>query len=546
MIGTWKTLSIRKKLFMGFGIPMLAFATLLILGIGNIVSISNHVGEIDSIYVNHALLAQSMEKDAIQVQQWLTDISATRGQDGLDDGFAEAKNSYEAFLEKLQQLRQDYRETDDKLVSQLDGMENRFKNYYTTGKKMAQAYIDGGPAEGNKIMAEFDTAAASFSETLGVFMDHMMAQYRVAFTEVDSSVSGLRNGIMAIAIIALLVSVLLAFVMRSVIGRVTDLTSLMQQVSHEKDLALRARISCEDEIDSAAHAFNGMLQSFQDTLREVSQSFETMMDKYAVLSRFTENTSLGMQQGKEEISQVAKAMSEMTTTVQNVKQNTAHAADSASNANAEAEASHSAMVHTKDSINGLSREVNHAAAAMQRLEVESGNIGNILATIRGIADQTNLLALNAAIEAARAGEQGRGFAVVADEVRTLAQRTQEATEEIQTLVEKFQADTQDASRVMVKSQEQVEESVAQADQASESLHAIAQMISTIHQLNSQIASDTEEQSSFAEEIHRNIDNINGKTQHTTDEAQQAAMAGEEITSLSQQLQQHIQLFRIGT
>ena len=546
MISTWKKISIRRKLLIGFGTPMLAFTGFLILGISNIFSISNHISEIDTIYVNHALLAQSMEKDAIQVQQWLTDISATRGQDGLDDGFTEAKNSYDAFLEKLEKLRQDFQRTDNKVVNQLNGMEVRFKDYYAAGKKMAQSYIDGGPSAGNKMMAEFDNAAESFSETLNQFIDNTMAQYQLAFREIDSSVTDLRNGIIAVAIIALLVSAILAFVIRSIIARISNLTNLMQQSREEKDLTIRATIPSEDEIGIASRAFNGMMQSFQDTLREVSKSFATMKDECNILTRFTENTSVGMQQEKVEVAQVANAMSEMTITVQNVKQITAHAADSASNANTEAEASRVAMISTRNSIENLSRDVGQAAEAMQRLEIESGNIGNILATIRGIADQTNLLALNAAIEAARAGEQGRGFAVVADEVRTLAQRTQEATEEIQTLVEKFQTDSQAASKVMTKSKEQVKESVMQAESAEESLQSIVNIVSAIHELNREIAAATEEQSSFTEEVNLNITNIKNETQHTTDEAQQAALAGEKIAGLSQQVQQRIQVFKIGS
>ena len=541
----WNRLSIRNKLLIGFGLPMLAFAGLLILGVGNIFRISNHIGEIDSVYVNHALLAQGMEKDAIQVQQWLTDISATRGQDGLDDGFAEAEQSYRAFLAKLAQMRQELQAHDTAALQRLDGMESRFKAYYATGRKMAQAYIDGGPTAGNKMMAEFDAAAESFSETLGHFMEDTMAQYRLAFSQVEDSVTGLRNGIVAIAMIALLAAGWLIFTVRSIVGRVTALTGCMQQASRHKDLTVRAELSSGDEIGAAAEAFNGMLQSFEDTLREVSASFQAMMNASSVLTRFTENTSIGVQQEKIEVSQVARAMAEMNDTVQEVKQNTAYAADAASSANREAEDARAAMARTRDSINSLSREVGRAVEVMQRLEAESGSIGNILDTIRGIADQTNLLALNAAIEAARAGEQGRGFAVVADEVRTLAKRTQEATEEIQTLVGNFQADSQDASRVMAQSREQVQESVQQADHASESLQSIAQRVASIHQLNSQIAAAADEQSSFAGEIHRNIANINGETQHTTEEARHAASAGEQISVLSQQLEERIQRFKIA-
>jgi methyl-accepting chemotaxis protein len=199
---------------------------------------------------------------------------------------------------------------------------------------------------------------------------------------------------------------------------------------------------------------------------------------------------------------------------------------------------------TMKSIEGLSAEINSAASVIGELEKESENIGSVLDVIKGIAEQTNLLALNAAIEAARAGEQGRGFAVVADEVRNLASKTQQSTQEIETMIDRLQSGTGSAVQVMMDSQSRAEDSVNQAANAGISLEAITNAVSQIKDMNTHIAVAAEEQSSVAEEINRNIVNINDISIRTADGAGQTSVASAELARLAANLQSLVGQFKV--
>ncbi len=244
-----------------------------------------------------------------------------------------------------------------------------------------------------------------------------------------------------------------------------------------------------------------------------------------------------------ETDQVATAMSEMSTTVRVVAGNAAQAAEAARQASQAAETGQQVVTQTTASIRALADEVVKATKVIHQLETSSENIGTVLDVIKGIAEQTNLLALNAAIEAARAGEQGRGFAVVADEVRTLAQRTQQSTQDIRGMIEGLQSGARDAVHAMEQSRTRAENSVQQAAQAAISLEAITQAVATINDMNIQIASAAEEQSATTEEINRNVVNISQIAEQTAQGAQETANTIGELTKEVVKLQHLVMRFQ---
>ncbi|MCP3670900.1 MAG: HAMP domain-containing protein [Gammaproteobacteria bacterium] len=339
-------------------------------------------------------------------------------------------------------------------------------------------------------------------------------------------------------------SALLAFyTIRGISSAVNDLQQTADHIS-KGDLTARTSYSGHDELGRIATDFNNVSENFHGVISELADATGQMASVAEQTASVTEQTSSGLQRQKEETEQVATAMNEMNATAQEVARNAQHAAQATQDAD---EASlHGRQVVDKavSVINDVATDVESAASVIQNLEAESLEIGKVLDVIRGIAEQTNLLALNAAIEAARAGEQGRGFAVVADEVRTLASRTQESTQEIDEMITRLQGGANDAVKAMQKGTKQAESGVEQAAEAGNSLAAITEAVAQISNMNIQIASAAEEQTAVAEEINRNIMNISDVANHTAEGAEQTAQASGQVATLSEGLLGLVAKFKI--
>jgi methyl-accepting chemotaxis protein len=310
------------------------------------------------------------------------------------------------------------------------------------------------------------------------------------------------------------------------------------------DLTKRLVVDRGDELGAVAKGFNSFLDKLQAMIREVVASVAQVTDASENTADIAMRTNDGIQRQLSEIDQVATAVTEMTATAQDVARNAAQAAEAARNADGSASHGRDVVKASAAATLSLAEDINKAVASVQSLARDSENITGILATIRGIAEQTNLLALNAAIEAARAGEQGRGFAVVADEVRNLAQKTQTSTEEIQTMIEQLQKGTRDTVKVMEQSRTRTEESVLQSEEADAALTSITQAVSVITEMNTQIASAAEEQSAVAEDVNRNVATIDQVAKAVAGGAQEASEASAGLTRLAEQQRRLINQFKV--
>lgn len=287
-----------------------------------------------------------------------------------------------------------------------------------------------------------------------------------------------------------------------------------------------------------------MRSKLHSTIQQLSGASIQLAAAAEETSSVTNQTSASLLQQQSETEQVATAMNEMNATVREVARNANDAATAAHKADDAAQTGKQVVTQTINTIDTLAREVETAVGVIRQLEQESNGIGKVLDVIRSIAEQTNLLALNAAIEAARAGEHGRGFAVVADEVRTLASRTQKSTAEIQSMIQKLQTGAANAVKIMETNSTQAQAGVKQVAQAGTSLDSISRAVATINDMNAQIAAAAEEQTAVAEEINRNIVNISQSTEQSSQGAQQTATASEELAQLAGQLHGLVGQFKI--
>ncbi|MDL5383264.1 methyl-accepting chemotaxis protein [Aeromonas hydrophila] len=299
-----------------------------------------------------------------------------------------------------------------------------------------------------------------------------------------------------------------------------------------------------DELGQLGAAIDRMQGSLADLVSEIAGSVSQLSSAVEEVSAISEQSATGMARQQSEVSQVATAMNEMQSTVNEVARNTTDAMSAAKDASRTSTQGNQVVRSAISSIEEVSVKIEQAGAVVQQLEQDSNNISMVLDVIRGIAEQTNLLALNAAIEAARAGEQGRGFAVVADEVRSLAQRTQNSTAEISKMIEVLQERTAEAGSAMQLSRQQMQESVGLAREAGSSIDTINGAVTQITDMNTLIATATEEQNAVTEELNRSIVNIHNAADENALGAQQTAQACVELSKLANTLHHMTQRFTL--
>ena len=384
-------------------------------------------------------------------------------------------------------------------------------------------------------------ARKSFGDLIIMLDDQMESSFNV----VDESLDYVIEITVILNIIIIVVMVLIGVLTsRSVTLPLARLKQTMIDIETNADLTKRIELNGKDEISLVAQATDRMLNRLHDSILEVASAANSLAESSGSMKSITANTQNAVSSQRSETELVARAIDGMSSMVQEVAENANNAAEAALNADKEATEGQQVVSETMDAINGLATEVEHAVQVISKVEADSEHIGSVLEVIRGISEQTNLLALNAAIEAARAGEQGRGFAVVADEVRLLASRTQESTQEIQSMIESLQSGAQEAVAVMDRSKKQAQSGVEQAERAGDSLTGITTAVSTIKQMNTQIAVAAKAQTSVAQEINHNISNISQLAEESLLGSQQTNETSDSLSLLAEKLRDQAHRFRL--
>lgn len=452
--------------------------------------------------------------------------------------------SVEATIKKIQDKE------DALTLDQADALEQLLpvkEEFFQKLKKMVE--IHGGEAwrtDSHLIRTEIGPLLDSVGGKLQTLVGDLRSRVSATSDELVSQVNGTNTLVGTMLVFGLVLGVLIAWgIMKIIIAPLqAALDAMSDIVGGEGDLTRRLDDSNKDEIGKLAHGFNMFASMVHHIIKEITGYTEQVSKSADRLTVITEETSRGADRQQHQTDEVVAAVNELAATGQEVASNTTAAADAAQHADDASAEGRAVVGKTIDAIDDLANEVMRASEVINRLEADSDAIGGVLDVIRGIAEQTNLLALNAAIEAARAGEQGRGFAVVADEVRTLASRTQESTSEIQTMIERLQSGSQEAVRVMSKSKKDADATVEQAAHAGTSLQTISEAVAVINDMNVQIATAAEEQNAVAENINQSVVSISEITEQTAAGAQQTASASNELNELADHLSSLVGQFKV--
>lgn len=361
---------------------------------------------------------------------------------------------------------------------------------------------------------------------------------------VNGSVSTANTQIWITIIVSLIIAGGIAFVtVRAITVPLAKVNKLLN-IAASGNLTHKLDQTSHDEFGELAENCNNLIDSLTGLISGIRNRAEQLAAASEETSAVTTETTNSIQDQKSQIAQVATATTEMHSTSQMVTQSAEDTLSQIKHADSEAQNVRAISMENKSTIEVLSNDVQQAADVINKLHQDSASIGGILDVIRGVADQTNLLALNAAIEAARAGEQGRGFAVVADEVRTLASRTQESTQEINAMIEVLQAGAEKAVSVMNQGKEQTTVCVAQTEKATQALDLITDAVHKAHDVSSQIEQSAREQNVVSQEISERLESIVGIAEETSVGAQQTSESSHEVARLAEELQQSIQQFKV--
>jgi methyl-accepting chemotaxis protein len=510
--------------------------------------------------ISQMIMAESEEVADAQRKRILTDITmarynwanvmngvraylAFRGQSSLDE-VKLYRGGFESTLEKLRGYGEELTLDQEDSLNQVSELSKQFFSNMDTmvgihgsEKWRSDAYL-------------IRTEVGPLLKGIKVNLDQLVNRQRQVIDEVSEEMivelDSTGAFVKVLAGVGIIIGLLGAWFIANVITRRLRLSiDAMRDIARgEGDLTQRLDASGKDEITELATAFNEFVEKMQMLVGKVSGATSQLATAAEELANVTEATEESIRKQQSETDQVVTAVNEMVATTQEVAGNAGSAAQGAQDADGEANDGRQVVAETIATIKSLANDVEQAATVIDKLETDSENVGKVLDVIKGIAEQTNLLALNAAIEAARAGEQGRGFAVVADEVRSLASRTQQSTEEIYEIIQHVQGDAHQAVEVMHTGREQAQKCVDQAARAGESLSHITEAVTRISDMNTQIASAAEEQSAVAEEINRNIVNIAQAGEQSAAGAQHTAASSDSLKNLAMQLQSLVSQFKV--
>lgn len=433
----------------------------------------------------------------------------------------------------------------DALAVDLKNVEHEHTAFEEDSATLFAALNAGDMGEANRLARDIEITRVQLDQHLEAILKgiEQMTGHTLAVVEQDER--SLLHGLILISAISIVVGIVIGVLIARSITRPLKRAVDAANALAEGDLTVEIRVDSKDETGVMLDAMRRMAQSLRSVIGEIDSSILQLSASAEELSTITTQTRASVDSQQQAIAQTATATHEMTTTIHDVARNASQAAESTQGAERAARSGQREVEGTRGAMDALATKMQDAFETIGRLERETDNVGKILEVIQGFAEQTNLLALNAAIEAARAGEQGRGFAVVADEVRTLASRTQTSTREIHAMIERLQGEARASVSVIQGGQSDAAGTVRKAVAAEGLLAEIAEAVTRISDMNMQIASAAEQQHVVAEDISRSIERINQSADETAGGAQQTEIASAELANLAGKLQEMMGRFKMA-
>ncbi|MFM9912439.1 MAG: methyl-accepting chemotaxis protein [Methylophilaceae bacterium] len=537
----FKNMTFKNTTMMGFGVIIALFVSVLIFLVYQIHNIQSDVAEIDENLLPYELLADQMTLDAVQVQQYLTDASATHDRDPFGDAEKHAKS----FKKGIQNFKGHYASSPDKL-KELEAIDQSFDAYYSTGKHMAETYIAQGMEAGNLVMEGFDQQSLDIQTKMGKFRDVEVITTTNKVREINDTGKLIIKSSLIGGLVCILVAVLFAWKMSG---------NLLMQLGIEpmyargiaREIAkgnLTRDIMLEPgDKTSLLYAIGSMQIQLRGMIKGMTENAQSIVQAAHQLGMAADNVLHSSIRQNDAASSVASAVEEMSASIDNISSNAEHSESMAKNAGTLSDQGGQVVADAVNEMNKIADSVTESSNIIRELGASSQKISDVVKVIKDIADQTNLLALNAAIEAARAGEQGRGFAVVADEVRKLAERTSKSTQEISGIIAEIQQGANNAVASMEQGTVMANIGVQKAERAGNSMVEIKQGTVQVVTTAGEITHALKEQRSAVNSVVGEVDTISKMAQENGEFVGQLTLTSAKLNELADSLNNAISYFK---
>lgn len=537
------TKSIRAKLSISMGIAVLSLIILFVSYGALTKKLNNGVDSFGHQFIPSVSFVLNADRDLYQAYVAQLHYLLSPGKEDLQDFKDNAKQAYDRMM-KFKNLMSTY----PAIISKVNDFDSRFKKWEQSSNEFFKLADSGNTKEaetllGSRVSEDFQNLRELY-DVASQELDTVANAEVVTFSEKTAS---MQFSMMVFVAFIIIITAALSYVVPKVlVNSVNDLTRRIKEISEgDGDLTQRINSKRTDELGKLASAFDDFVAKLQTLISEISSSSTSLENNAVQLTNTHENAQHVSNEQTRSIEQIAAAVNEFSVSIREVAERTLSTAN---------ETDHTAELTTQgmkvidnsvDEINQLANSIKKANQVIEQLASESNNIATVLEVIRNIAEQTNLLALNAAIEAARAGEQGRGFAVVADEVRSLASKTQKSTEEIQNMIDKLQSGVKDAVSSILDGSNRVEKNVELSLNIQQMFESIQSSATIVSDMATQIATATEQQSSVSEELSTNLEHLNEQNRVSQGLSNEINEVAKRVGSSVNKLSKDVGQFKIG-